>query len=60
VLGARGFVTSNRTTVYTDVSVTDTTNGGTAPIPGTLFTGCLLPYTWSLLAQPRPGVMPFG
>jgi hypothetical protein len=28
---------------YTDVSITDTTNGITEPIPGTFSTGCLLP-----------------
>lgn len=28
---------------YTDVSVTDTTNGLTEPVPGTFSTGCLLP-----------------
>jgi hypothetical protein len=29
--------------VYTNVSVTDTTNGITEPVPGTFDTGCLLP-----------------
>jgi hypothetical protein len=29
--------------VYTNVSITDTTNGITEPIPGTFDTGCLLP-----------------
>src|SRR5215216_4288749 len=28
---------------YTNVSITDTTNGVTEPIPGTFSTGCLLP-----------------
>lgn len=28
---------------YTDVAITDTTNGITEPIPGTFSTGCLLP-----------------
>jgi len=28
---------------YTDVSIADTTNGITEPIPGTFATGCLLP-----------------
>jgi hypothetical protein len=29
--------------IYTNVSITDTTNGITEPIPGTFDTGCLLP-----------------
>jgi hypothetical protein len=29
--------------VYTNVAITDTTNGVTEPIPGTFDTGCLLP-----------------
>jgi len=29
--------------MYTNVSITDTTNGITEPIPGTFSTGCLLP-----------------
>jgi hypothetical protein len=29
--------------VYTNVAITDTTNGITEPIPGTFDTGCLLP-----------------
>jgi hypothetical protein len=29
---------------YTDVSITDNTNGITEPIPGTFSTGCLLPH----------------
>jgi len=28
---------------YTNVAITDTTNGVTEPIPGTFSTGCLLP-----------------
>jgi hypothetical protein len=28
---------------YTNVAVTDTTNGITEPVPGTFSTGCLLP-----------------
>jgi hypothetical protein len=31
---------------YTNVAITDTTNGITEPIPGTFSTGCLLPNVW--------------